>query len=118
MTSHPHIRTAMASDIGKRRHHNQDSGVNKPGVYIVCDGMGGGVGGEQASAIAAKHFASVSDQPIRSRAVIKEALDTAQRDIYTTWVKILAASPAPRPPALFSPHDLPRTAASRHRCGM
>lgn len=82
MTRHPHICTAMASDIGKRRHHNQDSGVNKPGVYIVCDGMGGGVGGEQASVIAAKHFASVSDQPIRSRAVIKEALDKAQRDIY------------------------------------
>jgi PPM family protein phosphatase len=81
MTRHPHIRAAMGSDIGKRRRRNQDSGVNKPGVYIVCDGMGGGVGGERASAIAAKHFASLADQPVRSRAIIKAALDEAQSDI-------------------------------------
>lgn len=72
----------MGSDIGKKRRNNQDTGVNEPGVYVVCDGMGGGVGGERASALAAQHFKSVAGEPVRSRKIIESALDAAQQDVY------------------------------------
>lgn len=71
----------MGSDIGRRRHNNQDSGVNEPGIYMVCDGMGGGVGGERASALTAEHFKSLAREPIRSRQIIESALDAAQHDV-------------------------------------
>lgn len=43
------IRIAMTSDVGLRRKNNQDTGFAQQGVFMVCDGMGGGKGGEQAS---------------------------------------------------------------------
>jgi PPM family protein phosphatase len=44
------------SDTGLKRHHNEDRFVVDPtlGLYVVCDGMGGGNAGEIASAIAVK----------------------------------------------------------------
>ncbi|WEV64377.1 serine/threonine-protein phosphatase [Bifidobacterium sp. ESL0732] len=82
MSDHPHIRAAMGTDIGRRRHNNQDTGVSEPGVYMVCDGMGGGVGGERASALAAEHFKAVAGESVRSRQIIESALDAAQHDVY------------------------------------
>lgn len=81
MTEHPHIHSALGTDIGKRRNNNQDSALNAPGVYIVCDGMGGGVGGERASALATERFKSVADEPVRSRKIIESALADAQYDV-------------------------------------
>ena len=40
------IRIAMTSDVGLRRKNNQDTGFAQQGVFMVCDGMGGGMGGE------------------------------------------------------------------------
>ena len=42
------------SDTGLRRSHNEDRFVADPllGLYVVCDGMGGGNAGEIASALA------------------------------------------------------------------
>ena len=42
------------SDTGLKRPHNEDRFVADPllGIYVVCDGMGGGNAGEIASAIA------------------------------------------------------------------
>ena len=44
-----HIEVGLNSNIGLRRKDNQDSACAGNGVYVVCDGMGGGKGGKQAS---------------------------------------------------------------------
>lgn len=44
-----HIEVGLNSNIGLRRKDNQDSACASHGVYVVCDGMGGGKGGKQAS---------------------------------------------------------------------
>lgn len=74
------IHTAMGSDIGNKRRNNQDNGLAALGVYVVCDGMGGGVGGERASGIAVKHLATLASKPTRDRSDIENTLDDAQED--------------------------------------
>ena len=53
------------SDIGRRRPQNEDCFVADPslGLYVVCDGMGGGNAGEVASRMImspATHCATVN----------------------------------------------------------
>ena len=75
------IRIAMTSDVGLRRKNNQDTGFAQQGVFMVCDGMGGGMGGEQASQLAAQHFAQLAAIPSRTRQDIDDTLARAQHDI-------------------------------------
>lgn len=49
-----HLRSAVATDRGLRRKANEDAVLNRPdiGLFAVCDGVGGAVGGAEASGLA------------------------------------------------------------------
>ncbi len=91
------------TNAGMKRENNQDNYMlrkytEKTTLCVVCDGMGGAKGGEEASAIAAKEFVHTVDQFIipylrnRDRQVstsdIKRALargvDIANEKVYLT----------------------------------
>ena len=67
-----------ASDIGRVRASNQDSGYAGTNLYFVADGMGGHAGGDIASAITAQHVA-LADEPVAS------AQEAEQRLIDFIW---------------------------------
>jgi PPM family protein phosphatase len=66
-----------ASDIGKHRSSNQDSGYAGYQLYFVADGMGGHAGGDIASAIASQRIA-LTDARYDS---IDEAIETIKGGI-------------------------------------
>lgn len=57
------------SDVGRKRPHNEDRYCADPklGLFVVCDGMGGGNAGEVASALAVetihRHLAETKQHP-------------------------------------------------------
>src|SRR5215475_11357852 len=63
------IESAGKTDVGLVREKNEDSMLIDPGcgLYVVCDGMGGHVGGQVASQLAVATMAEVirtSNPPI------------------------------------------------------
>jgi len=68
----PTLRSAVGSDVGRRRENNQDSAVTSPRILAVADGMGGHAHGEVASAVA---ISAMLDLDARLRGV-----DLAQVD--------------------------------------
>jgi protein phosphatase len=46
-------RTAVATDAGRKRRHNEDAYVCEPPLFAIADGMGGARAGEVASRLAA-----------------------------------------------------------------
>ncbi len=62
-----------ASDVGKIRSSNQDSGYAGVSLFFVADGMGGHAGGDIASAIATQHV-SLADEPVESSAAAEQKL--------------------------------------------
>jgi protein phosphatase len=66
-----------ASDIGKHRSSNQDSGYSGYQLFFVADGMGGHAGGDIASAIASQRIA-LTDSKYDS---VEEAIDTLRNGV-------------------------------------
>jgi protein phosphatase len=81
-----------ASDIGKHRSSNQDSGYAGYQLYFVADGMGGHAGGDIASAIASQRIA-LTDASYDS---IDEAIETIKSGILEAN-SMLAATVAEHP---------------------
>lgn len=75
------VQAAGFTDVGLRRPNNQDNFIARNGVYIVCDGMGGERGGEQASAATVDAFAQVAQMPTRTQGDIHACLMQAQRNV-------------------------------------
>lgn len=67
-----------ASDVGKIRSSNQDSGYAGINLFFVADGMGGHAGGDIASAITAQHVA-LADEPL------EKSEDAEQKLIDYIW---------------------------------
>ena len=66
-----------ASDIGKHRSSNQDSGYAGYQLYFVADGMGGHAGGDIASAITSQRVA-LTDSKYES---VEEAIEALKRGV-------------------------------------
>jgi serine/threonine protein phosphatase PrpC len=53
------LRWAARTDVGRRRHVNEDSLLAAPPIFAVADGMGGHAAGDRASAAAVEHLAAL-----------------------------------------------------------
>ena len=53
-----HILAYGATDVGRKRDHNEDRFVCDAdlGIYVVCDGMGGHAAGEVAAEMVCDHL--------------------------------------------------------------
>ncbi len=67
------LRAGVVSDCGMVRSANEDSFLLRPGLYAVCDGMGGARAGEVASQMACLGLLSV-DPPSAGTQGLREAI--------------------------------------------
>lgn len=70
-----------STDIGRRRHHNEDSYLAESPFFVVADGMGGHAAGDVASAAVVTRLAASAYDDVVQPADIMDALRTATDDI-------------------------------------
>ena len=97
-----------ASDIGKHRSSNQDSGYAGYQLYFVADGMGGHAGGDIASAISSQRIA-LTDARYES---VEEAIESLESDLIGFMRLVDANLAILRAPAKMSGAPTPFTAAA------
>lgn len=72
------VSAAAVSDVGLKRHHNEDAFLLLPGVYVVADGMGGYEAGDEASAAIVEAFRGVAEgRDSLSLDLLRDALELA-----------------------------------------
>lgn len=74
------VHAFAASNIGKVRKSNQDSGYSGYNFFFVADGMGGHAGGDIASAMVSQAVASADQQyatPLEAIRTVDSALVAA-----------------------------------------
>src|SRR3954453_9574893 len=83
----PELSWGAATDRGQRQE-NQDRYLVAPPVFAVADGMGGHVGGAQASELAVTRLAEVVQGPTVTMETIRTALEQADKDIMTLGAEV------------------------------
>ena len=81
------LKAFVWSDIGKKRQKNEDSFLFSPdlGLYVVADGMGGHVGGKQASSLAVEEIESFVKQNRKTKKktqLLQDAVRAATRKVF------------------------------------
>jgi protein phosphatase len=72
---------AAVTDVGHRRHANEDSLIVEPPVFAVADGMGGHAAGDLASAAAVDRLGALAGREDVDVSAVGEALSLAAHDI-------------------------------------
>ncbi len=70
-----------ATDVGRRRDHNEDSYIVAAPFFVVADGMGGHLAGDRASDAVVRRLGDVTRDAFSSRQAIQHALLLATADI-------------------------------------
>jgi protein phosphatase len=86
------LRTASATDTGRRRRHNEDAYVCEPPLFAVADGMGGAQAGELASGLAAAALRDESSELVGGEQRVDDLIHEANRRVYQRQSEDASAS--------------------------
>lgn len=71
----------VATDIGNKRSHNEDSLIAAPTIFAVADGMGGHAAGDLASKAVVTRLAEIGEGGFINAEMVMEALTAATLDM-------------------------------------
>ena len=86
------VRTAVLTDTGRKRRHNEDAFVVEPPLFAVADGMGGAQAGELASSLAAAALKDSQEPGEGGEKRVNELIQQANRRVYERQSQDAAAS--------------------------